>query len=193
MGTFIVFFLFIVLIAWTVRAGLADEPLLAHTKSHWNQTVELDDVSPREFYDSVQALVAQQQLREVKMRVVQFNEGGVLSDKREYLRVQSGENIFDLCAVPFGGGLYVSSWLADQPSPFLDAMAATPILGILVRAYLRFMHPETYYRVDSALLFQSAVHSCVLEVLEELITIQGARPLSEFDRKPVMRELYATR
>ena len=193
MGTFIFILLFILGISWAIRAGLSDEPLLAHTKSHWNQTVELDNVTPREFYDSVQARVAQHQLRNVKMRVVEFNEGGVLSDRREYLRVQSGEDIFDLCAVPFGGGLYVSSWLADQPSPFLDAMAATPIVGIVVRAYLRFMHPETYYRVDSSLLFQSVVHSCVLEVLEELITIQGARPLSEFDRKPVMRELYATR
>jgi hypothetical protein len=193
MGTFIFMLLFIALVTWVIRVGLSDQPLLSHTTAHWNQTVELDGVQPREFYESVKGLVAQQQIRGVQMRVVEFNEGGALSDKREYLRVQHDEDVFDLCAVPFGGGLYVSSWLAERPSPVTDALAALPVFGILVRAYLRFMHPETYYRVDSALLFQSVVHSCVLQALEELITIQGARPLSEFDRKPVMRELYAVR
>lgn len=193
MGTFILLVLVLAGIMWAIRVGLSDHPLLSHTTSHWNQTVELDNVAPREFYEAVKGLVEQQQIRGVSMRVVEFNEGGVLSDKREYLRVERGEDVFDLCAVPFGAGLYVSSWLANRPSPVTDALAATPIIGVFVRAYLRFMHPETYYRVDSSLLFQSVVHACVIQVLEDLITIQGARPLSEYDRKPIMRELYASR
>ncbi len=61
-----------------------------------------------------------------------------------------------------------------------------PILGPF---YERFFRPETYYKIDTAMMFQKAVHNAVLEVVDQLTSAKGARSLSELDRKPVMRQL----
>jgi hypothetical protein len=48
----------------------------------------------------------------------------------------------------------------------------------------------TYYRIDTTLMFQKAIHNAVLEVIDEMTTAKGLRALGEHDRKPVMREFY---
>ena len=46
------------------------------------------------------------------------------------------------------------------------------------------------HKVDTTLMFQSVVHTAVLEVVEQLLSAKGARPLTELERKPIMREFY---
>ncbi len=66
-----------------------------------------------------------------------------------------------------------------------DGLVAMPLLGPI---YERIFRPQTYYKVDTALMFQDAVHNAVLEVIDQISTVKGIRPLSEFERKPIMRE-----
>jgi hypothetical protein len=44
--------------------------------------------------------------------------------------------------------------------------------------------------MDTAIMFQSMVHSAVLDVIDPLFTAKGVRALSELERKPIMQELY---
>lgn len=67
---------------------------------------------------------------------------------------------------------------------------ALPLIGWL---YERLFKPITYYRIDTMLMFQKAVHNAVLEVLDAMTTEKGLRMLSELERKPVMREFYERR
>jgi hypothetical protein len=64
---------------------------------------------------------------------------------------------------------------------------ALPIIGWL---YEWLFKPATYYRIDTMLMFQKAVHNAVLEVIDEATTAKGLRALGESDRKPIMREFY---
>src|SRR2546425_2752428 len=52
------------------------------------------------------------QLPETALAKVEWSEGGIFSAKREYLRIERKELIFDICGAPFGRGFFVSWWLA---------------------------------------------------------------------------------
>lgn len=146
--------------------------------SNWYHLVEGLQASPKEFYTSVEAAVARRQIPSVELSRVDWREGGVLSAKREYLRVTRKPHLFDICGAPFGTGFFVSWWLGEVPGclvgiPFLD----------------RFVGRSTYYRIDTELMFQEAVHRAVLEVIDGMTSSKGVRALSEFERKPILRGL----
>lgn len=188
-----IFCLFASFILGIVYTAYRDHPLLDNVLSHWSKSIPQLQGSAREFYIKVEASVNEQAMPDVVIRRVEWNEAGVLSDKREYLRVRRGDYSFDLCVARFGYNLFVSSWLCAFPHPFRDFCAKVPVLSFFVRVYIRLFDPDTYYRYDSAGMFQGAVHSCVLAVLDEMTAAQGLEPIPEIDRKPVMRELYGRR
>jgi hypothetical protein len=70
----------------------------------------------------------------------------VFSAKREYLRVERGPFVFDICGAPFGTGFFVSSWLVrPQTAPwpialFLIFLSAGFVLLILTTVFL-FLGP----------------------------------------------------
>ena len=66
-------------------------------------------------------------------------------------------------------------------------IVAIPVVGWL---FEKFFRPLTYFKVDTALMFQASVHAAVLEVIDQLTEAHGLKPLSELERKPVLREFY---
>jgi len=66
------------------------------------------------------------------------------------------------------------------------AILTVPLIGWF---YARVFSPETYYRIDSTLMFQSAAHAAMLEVIDGLTTEKGVRGLTEDDRKPIFHAL----
>ncbi len=69
-----------------------------------------------------------------------------------------------------------------------EAIRTVPLIGW---AYERMFTFETYYRVDTMLMFQSAVHTAMLEAIDDLTKQKGLRALSDAERKPIFRELTA--
>jgi hypothetical protein len=57
--------------------------------------------------------------------------------------------------------------------------------------YERFFCSDTYYRIDTMLMYEQAVHAAVMEALDEVTSAQGIAPISDKDRKPIMRDVYA--
>jgi hypothetical protein len=210
--------------------------------SHWHHPVENFATSAMEFYAAVEAALQPREIPEYSTSRIDWRESGVLSARREYLRIKRGKLAFDLCAAPFGTGYFFSWWLAELPPshPLLwaalfffslfvifaicvgvfgfwgvpvgmaacggavllfgnlvrdqefgqhveDVVLAIPVLGWF---YAKFFQPPTYYKADTVLMFQSVVHTAVLEVVDSLFTAKGIRALSEQERKPIMREFY---
>lgn len=62
------------------------------------------------------------------------------------------------------------------------------VFGIIRPLY--FPRPITYYWYDTAQMFFMSVHNAVLDVVDETTSVQGVRPLTESERKPIMREFY---
>jgi len=70
-----------------------------------------------------------------------------------------------------------------------STVIAIPIVGWL---YERAFAPDTFYTLDSALMFQESVHRAVLEVGDCLTKGKGMRALPETARKPVMKHFGAS-
>lgn len=186
-----VLFAFVVNFFW--RLIRTEKPRLKHSISHWQQTVVGLSGTTADFYNLVQATIRAHDFPEVEVKPIALHEAGPFSPQREYLRIERGDLSFDLCVAPFGKGLFVSSWLCEKPPFLLQVAAFFPGINWLAAAWVKLFRSPTYYRVDSAAMFQDGIHGCVLEIIDQLTTAQGVAPLPEEARKPKMRELYQPR
>lgn len=66
------------------------------------------------------------------------------------------------------------------------AILTVPLVGWF---YEKVFAPETYYRIDTMLMFQSAVHSAMMEAIDGQTTQKGVRGLTEDERKPIFHKL----
>jgi len=215
-------------------------PKKADIVSHWYHLIEVLQESPKNFYASLEASIAKREPPEVSISRVDYLEGGMLSSRREYLRVKRRNYVFDICAAPFGRGFFISWWLAeDRPSwvtaliglaflvlmvsfllikkiglmyglmlgavllplllvvicmlirsgtiPIDRSMDDTPIIGPI---YARFFRSNTYYQIDTALMFQESIRLAVLEAIDLMTKAGGLRALSESERKPILSDLF---
>jgi hypothetical protein len=156
--------------------------------SHWNQMIPRLEQSAQEFYMLVEDALVPHNLKNVKTERVNLAEGGMLSAKREYLQIRRSEHVFHVCAAPFGNGFFISWWLGHIESGFWAWLASLPFIGSIVA---RFIKPLTYYKIDTALMFQSVTHGALMEALDGITAAKGLRALTEAERKPVMRDFFA--
>ena len=70
-----------------------------------------------------------------------------------------------------------------------SAILGMPLVG---RAYEVIFAPDTFYSLDTALMFQDAVHNAVLETVDCMTAAKGIRAVSESERKPVLKRFAAT-
>jgi len=61
------------------------------------------------------------------------------------------------------------------------------IVGPFIDVLLR---PRTHYEIDTGLMFQAATHAAMLEVIDQVTTMNGMRPLTDEERKPILRDLF---
>jgi hypothetical protein len=154
--------------------------------SHWNTLIENFNMSPQHFYNAVAYAIEKRQIPNAKIDRISWSESHLLSAKREYLRISCKNDFyFAICGAPFGTGFFVSYWLLEPPSGCLVSMfSGFPVLSGLVQLLVR---PWTYYRIDTANMFQTATHTALLEVIDSITSAQGMRSLPETERKPIMK------
>lgn len=83
--------------------------------SHWYSLYDRGQFSSAEFYDSVEAELAERKLPRLRSSRPEFHEGSALSDKRVYLRLERERYAFDVCAAPFGTGYFFSYRMIEKP------------------------------------------------------------------------------
>jgi hypothetical protein len=71
--------------------------------------------APQEFYDSVEKELAAHKVPGLEISRVEYAEGGLLSDKRIYLRMIRERLAFDACAAPFGTDFFFSCRTVYSP------------------------------------------------------------------------------
>jgi len=155
--------------------------------SHWYHLIDNMQASSQQYYALIERNITDRQLPDTTVSRANHAEGGMFSANREYLRVTRKDYTFDICAAPFARGFFISWWLGEDIGPFLDLVRVIPFIGPRL---VRIFRPETYYRSDTALMFQESVHASVLEVLDETIKTQGLRSLSELERKPILKNFF---
>ncbi len=155
--------------------------------SHWHQSIAGLTIVPTEFYEAVGAAIMRRNIPGVTIKGEYYSEGMIGSAQRLYLRARRGEYYFDICGAPFGDGSFVSSWLVEETGCLKGCLLGLPFyLGLL---FLALFYRETYYKVDTRLMFQDAIHSAVLEVVDGLTKANGLRELAGDERRPSMQKL----
>lgn len=176
--------------------------------SHWHKLFEGFQESPQQIYSQLEEAIQRREIPDLNISRINYPEAGVLSARREYLRVRRKEHIFDICAAPFGTGFFVSWWLTKtQQFPWLHALLIIVLvllvglviglpwwlplgIGLTIVVLWRLSLRQTYYRLDTALMFQDSVHSAVLEVIDQVTEGKGLKALSELEKKPILKDLF---
>ena len=84
--------------------------------------------------------------------------------------------------------LFIGLVMRNNPGEYwISYMLVIPIIGFLLE---HMFLPPTYYRIDSALMFQESIKKSVLEVIDGMTTAKGIRALSEDERKPVLKDFF---
>lgn len=155
--------------------------------SNWNVLIDDFKYSTVDFYTLFKEELKETKVSSISYREVNLSKGiQLVSQKRKYLRVEWGEYQFDLCAAPFGRGMFFSWWVLYKV-PFIAVLIS--IIPFIGPRMARFLFPVTYYKIDSATMFMKYAHSMVLSAVDQITTENGVRILTQEERKPILHDL----
>ena len=100
--------------------------------SHWYVPIDHFEFSTVDFYDKVEAALESRKVPGLETTREEINEGGLLSDKRLYLRLKRERLVFDICAAPFGTSYFFSFRLVELPLGINPFEAFVLFMGLLV-------------------------------------------------------------
>ncbi len=84
--------------------------------SHWYALVPDFNTSTRDLYVAIEKELKTRQVPNLQISRVEFAEGGLLSNNREYLRMTRERLVFDICGAPFGTAFFFSCRFAEIPA-----------------------------------------------------------------------------
>ena len=154
---------------------------------HWYTLVSGHQFSSKEFYDHIEAEIAAQKVPALQISRVDLSEGGMLSDRREYLRMQRERLRFDVCAAPVGVNYFFSYRFYAMPAVvqpwemavfFLTLGAA---LNVSMRVIGMFMGPFLLVALLGFLvwLMRNAIGMGLRDVDATLLKIPVIAPIYE--------------
>jgi hypothetical protein len=165
---------------------------------HWISFADGLTLPPQEFYAAVEKAMADQKIPSMKVSQVEHAEGGLLSDKRLYLRMLRERLAFDTCAAPFGNTYFFSCRTVHSP-PVLrlwHLFAVFIFLNIVCSLLVRFLGLEFAVFAFIALLvaivetFRNAVLLGLSDLDNALMKIPAIGPIYErwFRKETYYRE-----
>lgn len=123
-------------------------PRPKHLLHYWPELIDGMRFSTKDFYDRMDAALQTRSIPELNVSRVDIKEGGPMTPRREYLRLRRERLVFDICAMPFGSGFYVSEWFWRQPRRIglllLVVLAVVVTLGYAMWAHVPWTWP--FYR-----------------------------------------------
>ena len=126
----------------------------ADVLSHWFSVVDGFQLSSTDFYRAVEDELAARQVPGLTILRVDFAEGGILSDKRVYLRMLRERLVFDVCAAPFGRAYFFSLRFAEIPAQITlwHLLISLAVLSTVCGLLLRYVGPFLGFAIFIALL-----------------------------------------
>src|SRR5438876_12229175 len=88
----------------------------ADVLSNWYAPVPNFNTSTQEFYAVVEKEIIERKVPDLTISRVEFSEEGLLSAKRQYLRMTRERLVFDICAAPFGTSYFFSCRFGEIPA-----------------------------------------------------------------------------
>lgn len=94
---------------------LAAMPRRRDLIGYWSKHYPDFQLSSLEFYASLAEILRNQQVPELLILRKRWKESGLISSRREYLRISYGRYSCDVCAAPFGINYFFSCWTGLLP------------------------------------------------------------------------------
>jgi hypothetical protein len=108
--------------------------------NHWVAFAQNFNLSSAEFYDAVEKEIASRKYPGLNISRVDYTKGGLLSDKRIYLRMIREQLAFDVCAAPFGED-YFFSCRTISSVPMLNVWHVLLALAFFAAVYAALLKP----------------------------------------------------
>jgi len=131
--------------------------------SHWYELFENFSASTQDFYAAVEEAIRQRKIPDVEISRVLYNEGGLWTPKREYLRVKRGQIVCDICSAPYGTSHFFSWWVTKAPirfGLFLVTIITTLLCYLLWKLLQGLLFAQ--YQADSFLVIAMPIVKMVL-------------------------------
>jgi hypothetical protein len=126
---------------WAIGAKLVGPEVI----EHWCTLIPDCQLSSKDFYTEVENILKAQQVPGLEITRVDLSEGGLLSDKREYLRMKRERLIFDVCAAPFGTNYFFSYRFVETPAtvPFWQYLVVMFGVGVAFKFFQQWFGSYT--------------------------------------------------
>lgn len=160
-----------------MKKGAKDEEVI----EHWYSLVREENFSSSEFYDAIEVKLRSHEVPGLSLRRIDLLEGGALSDKRQYLRMQRERLTFDLCAAPVGVNYFFSYrfYLPKVRAGVFCYVAVIMGLGLL---WALFAASDVYYG--------SAAFVVVLLIGLTMMLSEDEAHKSSLLEMPVLGDIY---
>lgn len=100
--------------------------------AHWSHFLDGTSHSSQAFYEALEQSLDERKIPDAEITRFHTAQGGFLGGKREYVRIERKQVIFDICAGPFGKGFFVSWWCSRASRALLAILAlliAASVIG----------------------------------------------------------------
>lgn len=182
--TILYILLFIVIIVMLIRIARGSLPLFAY--GSWTHVINDFTYSSKEFYQKLEKKLRDKDVKDVTIGFESLYEGSYLaSPARNYLKVTWRDKMFYVCAAPFGSGFFISWWHFEK-TPVWEQLVM--LLGKFGRWIILSINPMTFYRIDTARVFQRYMHDAVVATMDEIAKEKSIR--IEPGEKPVMYDPF---
>ncbi|RXK58575.1 hypothetical protein ESA94_18255 [Lacibacter luteus] len=141
-----------------------------NVQTNWHKYLDHQPFSPQDFYSELSQEINAKDIPQLSLTRIEYPEGGIFSQNREYLRVSCRQYIFDVCAAPFSTGFFISYWMGELSDPMKDIFKNMPLIGRFFRK-----RQKTFFELDNEMLFKELISTSVKKVFDEMIEIKGKR------------------
>ena len=207
---------------------------------HWITFFDTFNFPPLEFYAAVENELAARRIPNLTISREEFTEGGLLSDRRIYLRLFRERLALYACASPFGAGYFFSCRTVYVPAlvrlwhilamllfftflagallkplgiiftciaivalmfalagvlrnaaaaAFSDLDAVLLKIPVLATIYEDWFRADTYWRVDTRMVYLQRLPALVKELADEITAAKGAKLVKQYQSAPILGEL----
>jgi hypothetical protein len=208
---------------------------------YWIDFARTFNFPPQDFYTAIEKELADRKFPSLEMSRQDFSEGGLLSDKRIYLRMFRERLAVYTCAAPFGTGYFFSCRTVYVPAlvrlwHILAALASLSLIGrvflqplgfaftvialvsfvfalaavlrnaasaaladfdalllkipVISTFYEDWFREDTFYRLDTRVLYLKQVPAIVKELADEVTAAKGVKLVRQHEWPPILRDLY---
>jgi hypothetical protein len=99
---------------------------------YWYVPVDNFQFVTADFYQKIEKELTARKIPSLEISRVELSEGGLLSDKREFLRLRRERLVFNICAAPFGTSYFFSFRFVELPLGIKPTQLLIFIIGIAI-------------------------------------------------------------